>query len=84
MAKGTSLPSKLLDIQVLLRGAPYAPWKLSIIKLALHPLVPMLPPRYGYKAAYGCLLMLALAALVSEWARVQPWLLGAMEWARAA
>lgn len=84
MTKGTSLPSQLLDLQVLLRGAPYAPWKLSVIKLALHPLVPALPPRYGYKAAYGCLLMLALAALVSEWARVQPWLQGAMEWARAA
>ena len=84
MAKGTSLPTKLLDLQVLLRGAPYAPWKISMIKLALHPMVPMLPARYGYKAAYGCLLMLALAALVSEWARVQPWLQGAMEWARAA
>lgn len=84
MSKGTSLPSRLLDLQALLRGAPYAPWKLSLVKLVVHPIFPALPARYGYKAALGCLFVPALAALVCEWPRVQLWLQGAMSWARAA
>ena len=76
MSKGAGVATSLLDVQVLLRAAPYRPWKLSICAVFFLRFVPKLPPHYWAKAAASLVL---IGALATQWARV--W--AAMAWLAA-
>ena len=56
MTKGTSLPSRLLDLQVFLRSPPYSPRFIKVLFAVLLRVPIALPRRYGYKAL-GCLVL---------------------------
>lgn len=62
MSKGSGIPTRLLDLQVDLRCAPYANWKLNLIRFCLSGILPNLPARYGYKALW-CFVLYALWCL---------------------
>ena len=63
MSKGTGPITRALDLQCYLRAAPYATWKTDIIRFALHPSIPGLPPRYVLRATAAAVLAAAAMAL---------------------
>jgi hypothetical protein len=65
MAKGSGIGTRLLDLQVDLRSAPYHSWKLFLIRFALSGVLPALPPRYGYKTLWLAVCYAAYYLLVA-------------------
>jgi aldehyde dehydrogenase (NAD+) len=65
MAKGSGIGTRLLDLQVDLRSAPYQSWKLFLIRFALSGVLPALPPRYGYKTLWLAVCYAAYYLLVA-------------------
>ena len=63
MTKSTSRASRLLDLQVVLRMPPYSPMYTNSLAWALTRFPAALPAYYGFKAALGLLVVVALGAL---------------------
>ena len=66
MTKGTGLATRLLDMQVLLRAAPYNLTLIKALGFVLIKLPVNLPPQYGYKAFALAVLALLLTAIRSS------------------